>query len=323
VKKTIKNIDLNLISNLVLSIIVLLMGVMIMIFKSFGLIDIVLYISILFYIYAFFSTIAYFIRRKENDYELLLLSLINIITATFMFIFKEDNAPMILGTGMTIFTILVVANRGLRVLQLKKENSFMWIIKFIVTFLIGFLGMLTMLNLFNEVTVQTMMFGFYFMSLGFMLIIESIIEIFITDDTFKKILSKILEDETNKNLEEIKEKTSEEKNKKVKTEVKTINKVELGTSVATKKISKTKEATSAKIKKEVKKEASKNIKTTEPTIATTPKTKIAKKTPGRPKKSIEKEVAKKSNRPKKINWWILVKLKNFFFIYFKRKITKK
>lgn len=294
-KKTIKNIDLNLISNLVLSIIVLLMGVIIMIFKSFGLIEIILYISILFYIYAFFSTIAYFIRRKEGDYELLLLSLINIITATFLFIFKEDNAPMILGAGMTIYTILLVVNRGIKVLNLKKENNFMWIIKFITTFLIAFLGILTTFNLFNEVTVQTMMFGFYFISLGFMLTIENIIEIFITDDTFKRILSKVLAEETNKNLEEINEKEEKIKPKKEKIEVKATNKVEIGTSIATKKKTTTKKLTNTTTNKTAKANKPKKENTNETKTNNT-----TKKSVGRPKKE-ENIVARKPGRPKKIN----------------------
>ena len=47
------------------------------------------------------------------------------------------------------------------------------------------------------------LFGFYFISLGFILSIENIINIFITNDSFKKMLSKVLEDETSKKLEKV------------------------------------------------------------------------------------------------------------------------
>jgi len=218
VKKTFKNAELNLISQLSLSIIVMLMGVVIIIFKSFGLIDVNLYVSILFYIYAFFSTIMYFVKRKEGDYELLLLSLINIITATFINIFKADNVAMILGAAMTIYTILITANRGYKAYSLKRNNSYMWIIKFIVTFLIAFLGILTAYNLYNEVTVQTMMFGFYFISLGFMLTVEDIIELFMTDEKLKKLLAKVLEDEPKRDLEEVKEESPKKTKPKTKKE---------------------------------------------------------------------------------------------------------
>ena len=295
-KKTLKSIDLSLIGQLILSIIVLLIGLVVMIFKSFGLIEIVLYASILFYIYAFFSTITYFIRRKEGDYELLLLSLINIIVATFMFVFKKDNVPMILGAGMTIYTILLVCNRGYKILSLKRENSFMWIVKFVVTFLIAFLGMLTTFNLYNEVTVQTMMFGFYFMSLGFMMTIENIIEIFITDASFRKILSKVIEEEPVRHLDEVPElKIKEPKIIAPEKKITKVTKVKEETPKKETKKSKVKETTK---------------KTTKPKTATTQKAeakinseeKIVKK-PGRPKKEISdakttKTVKKKAETPK-------------------------
>ena len=48
-------IDISLISQVVLSVLVIIMGIVIMIFKSFGLLDMILYTSILFFIFSFFS----------------------------------------------------------------------------------------------------------------------------------------------------------------------------------------------------------------------------------------------------------------------------
>ncbi len=322
-KKALKNLDLTLISQLILSILVLVIGIVVMIFKSFGLLDLNLYISILFYIYAFFSTIFYFVKRKEGDYELLILSLINIITATFMFVFKEDNTPMILGAAMTIYTVLLILNRGYKVLTLQRMNNFMWVIKFIITFLIAFLGMLTSFNLFNEVTVQTLMFGYYFVTLGFMLTAENLIEMFVTDGAFRKMLSKVLKEESK--LEEVKETEIKEENKEkpkeepkkvkntnktkkknetIKKEIKPLKieetkktKKEITKPVKqekTKETPKKKTVTKKETKSEIKKEVKKEIKKTKPTKKTTPKkqtkTKSSKTTEtkrkvGRPKKS--------------------------------------
>lgn len=222
-KKTLKNSDLSLITQVTLSLLIMIMGIIIMIFKAFGLVEIVLYISILFYVLAFLSILAYFIKRKEGDYEILLLALISVITATFLFVFKNDNVPMILGIGMTIFTILEIMNRIYKIFTLKKEENFMWIIKFIITFVIGVLGLLTTINLFKEITVQTMMIAYYFITFGFLLSIENFIELFMTDKQFKKIISKMLDEDPYSNLENIKEdriKKIEEQNKKKTTSVK-------------------------------------------------------------------------------------------------------
>lgn len=318
--KTLKKVDLNLISELILSILILLMGVIVMIFKTFGLIEVVLYGSVLFYISAVFSTILYFVGRKEGDYELLLQSLINIITATFMFVFKEDNPAMILGAGMTIFTILTIANRGVKVLQLRREDNYIWIVKFIVTFLIGFLGMLTTFNLFNNVTVQTLMFGYYFISLGFMTGVESTINIFITNDKFKKILSKIVVDETDKKLERIKEKRVQEiVNKKEETpketkpkqkEIKNTEKKQTKTNktekvkTETKKAEKPKKEIKIENKKQEKPEAEKNKTKAKTKVEAETKKEVKSETtkkPGRPKKVTTEVEKKKTGRPKKVN----------------------
>ncbi len=298
-EKKLKSIDLHLIANLILSIIVLIMGIVIMIFKAFGLTDIILYVSVLFYIFAFFGIIAYFVKRKEGDYELLLLSLINIMVATYMFVFQKDNLPMILGSAMTVYTILLVTNRGYKVLMLKNQDNFMWIIKFIMTFLLAFVGILTTINLFNETTVQTMMMGYYFITTGILMTIESSIELFVTDRAFNKIMSKLV-DEENKNLEEINEIKEEpvitasvEKKPKKKTTIKVENKTKIKKSETKVEESKPKTETKSKTSKTAKskKVATETKKTQEPKKAGRPKKEAAVK---ESKKSEIKIVEKKS-----------------------------
>ena len=201
-KKTLKNADLTLVSQLVLSLLIMIMGIIVMVYKSFGLIEIVLYISILFYILTCISVISYFVKRREKDYE-----------------------TLILGTGLTIFALLEIFNRIYKIAILKKEDNFMWIIKFIITFVIGVLGLLTSINLYKEITVQTMMIAYYFITFGFALSIENFIEIFITDKKFKIILAKLLDEDPYKHLDNIKEdrikqiKESKKKTTKSKTSV--------------------------------------------------------------------------------------------------------
>ena len=227
-KETLKNTDLSLKANLISNILIMVMGILIMIFKTFGLIDIILYISILFYILAFIKVITYFIRRKEDDYETLILALISTIIATFMFIYKSDSVSITLGLGLTIFSVLEIVNRGYRILVLKKEDNFMWTIKFITTFVIGVLGLLTSINFYHETTVQTMMIAYYFITFGLILTIENFIEIFISDKKFKKILAKLIDEDPYKHLDNIKEdrlKQLEEAKKSKRNEKKKTKKV--------------------------------------------------------------------------------------------------
>ena len=288
-KKNLKSVDLNLIAGLTLSVIVLIMGIIIMIFKAFGLTDIILYVSILFYIYAFFSIIAYFVKRKEGDYELLLLSLINIIVATYMFVFQKDNLPMILGSAMTVYTILMVANRGYKVLMLKGQNNFIWVVKFIMTFLLAFIGILTTINLFNETTVQTMMMGYYFITTGVLMTIESSIELFVTDRAFNKIVSKLV-DEENSKLEEVEVNESKEE---------TILSINENTKPKKKPAVRTKKEVNTKAKKETNINQTKAKPKVEQKKNTVKKEEKPKTTEKKPVKEKAENQTKKAGRPKK------------------------
>lgn len=275
-----KNLNISLVSNLILSVIVIIIGIITTVFKSFGLVDIVLYASILFYVFAFFSIIAYFVKRNKGDYETLLLSLINIITATVMFVLKGQDELMVLGLGMTLYTIMMVFNRMYKIICLKNENSFMWIVKFVTTFLIGVLGALTAYNLFNEVSVQTLLYGYYFITLGVIMTLENTIDLVVTDDKFDKAMKKIIAEEDSKNkLEEIKEEKVVKEEKTVK-EVKTV-----------------KPKKEVKVKAEVKEEK-KVVKKPTAKKATTKKVAVKKET----KKPVQKESTekRKPGRPKKI-----------------------
>lgn len=328
--------DLTLITQLVLSILIFIGGVTIMIFKSFGLIDMVLYGSIIFFILAFFGVICYFIRRREGDYEILLFSLISILTATFLFIFKNDDAAMILGAGLTIFNILVIANRIYKIVTYKNQDNFMWSVKFIGTFLIGFLAILTCVNLYKEISVQTLMLGYYFTCLGVIMTIENLVELFVTKDKFDKFVSKVIENEY-KNLEmvdvineenkpEVKEVNvviekkrgrkpkievnGKDVNKEIKKEVKKVKKELKPVTKELKKKAKPVVKAIEKETKPLKKKVEKEIKPVKKEVKKTVKS--AKKTVNKAKREVKKAVikeeikkeikeVKKKGRPKKTN----------------------
>lgn len=328
--------DLTLITQLVLSILIFIGGVTIMIFKSFGLIDMVLYGSIIFFILAFFGVICYFIRRREGDYEILLFSLISVLTATFMFIFKNDDAAMILGAGLTIFNILVIANRIYKIVTYKNQDNFMWSVKFIGTFLIGFLAILTCVNLYKEISVQTLMLGYYFTCLGVIMTIENLVELFVTKDKFDKFVSKVIENEY-KNLEMVDAINEENKpevkevnvviekkrgrkpkievngkdvNKEIKKEVKKVKKELKPVTKELKKKAKPVVKAIEKETKPLKKKIEKEIKPVKKEVKKTVKS--AKKTVNKAKREVKKAVikeeikkeikeVKKKGRPKKTN----------------------
>ena len=201
--------------------ILIIIGIVIMSFPAFGLIDPIFYLAALFYIYSFFIVIAYFATRKEKEYELLFNALISIIVASFLMASPSTNVSFMLGTSMLIYTLLLVVNRGFIVYNLKGRNDYLWVIKFIITFLVAFLGILTIINLYNELSVQTLIIGYYFVTLGVMLITEPLFKIFISPSKFNKIVKKIIEeDKKEENTKPIKTKIEHGKSTNKKTEAK-------------------------------------------------------------------------------------------------------
>lgn len=188
------------ISEIVLYLILILMGIIIMSFPAFGIINPIYYLGSLLYIFSFFNIIAYFINRRENEYELLFQALISILAGSFLFAIPNDNTPFMLGTGILIFTLLMIVNKSFYIYVDKSKNNYLWLIKFIVTFLIAFLSILTIINLYNELSVQTLMIGYYFISLGTMLLIEPLIYHFISPEKLSKIVKEIFKEEEPKQL---------------------------------------------------------------------------------------------------------------------------
>jgi len=187
-KEKLKNLK-----EIILYTLLIFLGIIIMLYPSFGLLNSIHYISSLFLIFAFFIIIVYFIAREKGNYNLLFEALISIITATFMFITSDGNPSFILGSGILIFTLLTLVNKGIDIYRYRVE--YIWIIKFIITFLIAFLGFLTINNLYRELSVQTLMIGYYFVTFGIISLIEPVIYLFIPKNKISILLKEFLTEE--------------------------------------------------------------------------------------------------------------------------------
>jgi len=190
-------------SEIVLYGLLVLMGIIVMSFPAFGLINTPYYVGSLFYIYSFMIILTYFVERKEGDYELLFNALISVIAGTFMFTNTTRTSSFILGTGLLIFTLLMLINKGYLIYKQKNKDNYLWVIKFIVAFLLAFLGVLVIINLFYEFSIQTLLIGYYFISIGIMQIIEPLVYYYIGEKKLKKIIDYIVkEDDTTKEFKE-------------------------------------------------------------------------------------------------------------------------
>lgn len=175
----------------ILCIITTLTGILLMSYPALGMLDPVFFISMIFYLLAFFSVTAYFIKRVKDDYELLLISFSNILIGTFMFLMQDMRASLVLGAGILFYTLLNLVIKGYYLYKFKKEKDYNWSVKLIESSIIILIGILTIFNLINEISVFTLMFGYYFITYGIINMIEPVFTYLIESGSLKELLKEI------------------------------------------------------------------------------------------------------------------------------------
>lgn len=184
-------VKLNVFINIIYSLLIFIIGIIVMNYPSLGMLSPIYFVSIMFFILSFLSTLAYFLGRKNNDYELIIISLINVLIASYMFICQNGDAPIILGTGVLLFTLLNVLIKGYYTYEYKKEKKYIWSVKLLSSILLFLIGTLTTVNLYNNLSVITIMFGYYFITYGLINLIEPSFEYLVQIGYFKNLIKEI------------------------------------------------------------------------------------------------------------------------------------
>lgn len=163
------------------------------------------YVTPLFYLFGFFSLIAYFMNRRKEDYEFLFLGLINILTGSFILFFSYyTDTGFILGNALLIYSVTLVFNKGWHTIKLSRENNINMFPKFAITILLTLLGILVTTNLYREMTLQTLILGYYFISFGVLSLFEPVMILVLRNKKIRKQLVSLLEEENKKEKIQIK-----------------------------------------------------------------------------------------------------------------------
>lgn len=213
------------------------------------------YSSAIFYMIAFFALIAYFVDRRKDDYEQLLFALNNIIVGTYLIISStKPNSGQVLGDAVLFYSIFNFINKGYYATKLSKENNVDTFPKTAVCIILLLLGILVINNLYNEITMQTLILGYYFLAFGVLSIVEPLVIYILRFPKIHNYFQNLMEEENQLKKE----------SKETKTEIKKVE-VKKPTANVKKEEEDQKETPKKTVKKVVKKE-------------TTVKKPIAKKT---------------------------------------------
>lgn len=220
-KVVVKEFDKRLlVVDIMLYCIFIITGFILLNFESMDMLNPIEYASPLFYVFAFFSILAYFTNRRKGNYELLIFGFINIIVATFILIYQAyPDSGFILSDAILIYSLAIVLNKGYHCAVLLRQRDINFFIKVSVTILLLFLGVFVVSSLYNKVEAGIIIIGYYFIVFGLLSLIEPLMEILIKNKKVEKAMRGVLsyekESKTDKKLKEVKshkpEKQEEEK----------------------------------------------------------------------------------------------------------------
>ena len=102
---------------------------------------------------------------------------------------QYEEESFILVTFVLTYTIGTLLIKGYYTEMLKRKNNNMWKVKFVTLFLLGLIGLLTSINLYNEMSVYTIMFAYYFITFGIINLFEPISK-YLTQSGYIKIIKR-------------------------------------------------------------------------------------------------------------------------------------
>lgn len=193
-KKVIKESEKEILGfDIALYTIYMIIGAGLLFYPELEVINPVVFSTFIFFILGFFAIICYFVNRRKNNYEFLYLGLINIVVGAFVFIVGNSaKSNYLLCSSILIYTLLVVVNKSVYAYKLSKNDDLNMFPKIGIAIIIALLGVLITSNLYNEVTMKTLVLGYYFLLFGIVNIFEPIIGLFLRKENVKDKVLKIM-----------------------------------------------------------------------------------------------------------------------------------
>ncbi|MBR4178494.1 MAG: hypothetical protein IKR57_04010 [Bacilli bacterium] len=202
-KEVVKEFDRTILAiDIMLYCIFITVGFVLLHFSEIELINPIKYASPLFYMFGFFSLLAYFLNRRKGDYELLIFGFINVCVGSFVLIYMSfPDTGFILADAVLIYSIANVINKAFNCKRLLLEKDINFFTKASIAILLLFLGVFVVSSLYTKVEVGSLILGYYFVVFGLLSLLEPLMAILVKNI---KIENKILEFLTYEEEEEVK-----------------------------------------------------------------------------------------------------------------------
>lgn len=192
-KVVIKELDRTFLGiDLMLYCIYVVMGYILIGFPEVEILNPMEYSPVLFFMFGFFSLVAYFLNRRVGNYEYLFLGLINVMVATFVLVHAFfGNDALLMALAISIYSLSIILNKSYYLVHMLKNKDINFYPKTITVILLIFIGLLTVSPIFAKYAAANMILGYYLMAFGLVNLLEVLLTILIRNPRLDNALTSI------------------------------------------------------------------------------------------------------------------------------------
>ena len=192
-KVVIKELDRTFLGiDLMLYCIYVVMGYILIGFPEVEILNPMEYSPVLFFMFGFFSLVAYFLNRRVGNYEYLFLGLINVMVATFVLVHAFfGNDALIMALVISIYSLSIILNKSYYLVHMLKNKDINFYPKTITVILLILIGLLTVSPIFAKYAAANMILGYYLMAFGLVNLLEVLLTILIRNPRLDNALTSI------------------------------------------------------------------------------------------------------------------------------------
>lgn len=163
--------------NLIISSIILLLGIILMILSPATDYAPITMLYLTFIVYSLIKLLEYFLTKPKDDNEELYTAIVCAIASLSGFKFIDYNTQMVLSLTLAVWVGSMSIIKLIKIDYLHDRNDKLMYINLGTFFLFLLLGLLTSINLYFSETVQFLMLGFFFITVGLLDLAEDLIRI--------------------------------------------------------------------------------------------------------------------------------------------------
>ena len=180
-----KEVELRDKTNLVISSILLIMGILVLVVPFLEFIKPNALLYVVFSIYALIKIIEIIITPKTDDYEDIFTAIACALAAISGFKFIDYDPPMVLSITLISWVGIMSIIKLIKLDFYHDRKNGMFYVNLITFSLFLLIGLLTSINLYFNETVQVLMLGFFFVINGILNLAEDAIRILVSRNKIK------------------------------------------------------------------------------------------------------------------------------------------